>query len=309
MSGDRFDIHDSGNVHNIREECDHHEAIALTLAEAEGVLRRMRSHLERLRAQALTDELTGLYNRRHLRWRMAEWSERAERDARPLSLLFIDVDDFKAVNDRLGHAKADGVLRELAQTLRELVRATDHLARYGGDEFVVLAPDTAAEGARELAERLRDGIGRRAFGEGTGITLTIGGATYPEAVESPAGLFAAADAALYGAKRAGKDRYAAAGGDDLPEPDHPNPDSSWRPVIVGFEPGSDEPKSVWLDQRVFPVLDIAPRSAHRPAGDWRVVADAGGGQTLSMRLTARAGLWFASAAVWHDATETNEVMS
>jgi diguanylate cyclase (GGDEF)-like protein len=157
--------------------------------------------------QASTDGLTELPNRRHFEEALEGEITRAERFGGGLALVLADLDDFKQVNDRFGHPTGDEVLRAFAAILRLNVREIDLPARYGGEEFAVLLPQTDAEGAHELAERLRRSLASRPLsatpGSFVAITSSFGVATFPEA-PTPAALFAAADEALYRAKRQGK---------------------------------------------------------------------------------------------------------
>lgn len=127
-----------------------------------------------------------------------------------VSVLMLDVDHFKRVNDQLGHLAGDSVLRELARLLREAVRNVDWVGRYGGEEFVVILPQTRYEEARQTAERLRQEVELHSFRAGermTRMTVSVGVATYPsEKADSAAGLLREADLALYRAKEAGRNR-------------------------------------------------------------------------------------------------------
>jgi diguanylate cyclase (GGDEF)-like protein len=166
---------------------------------------------EQVSQQAVTDELTGLANNRALRRWMDNESERAERFGHPLSLLMVDLDDFKAVNDTYGHLQGDEVLRALGRILRRESRGIDEPARYGGEEFAVGLPETGAEGALEVAERVRARIAAQEIplvdGDGSiAITASIGVATFPVSAGDVRSLFSAADDALYRAKRSGKNR-------------------------------------------------------------------------------------------------------
>jgi diguanylate cyclase (GGDEF)-like protein len=157
--------------------------------------------------QASTDGLTELPNRRHFEEALEGEITRAERFGGSLSLILADLDDFKQVNDRFGHQSGDDVLRTFAEILRATVREIDLPARYGGEEFAVLLPQTDLEGAQRLAERLRRALVSRPMSAGPGalmaVTASFGVATFP-AASTPAALFAAADEALYRAKRRGK---------------------------------------------------------------------------------------------------------
>jgi len=155
--------------------------------------------LERL---AITDDLTGLYNHRHFYQRLAEEVARAQRYGLPLSLLIIDIDDFKRYNDAFGHRAGDAVLADLAALLRQQTRQqVDLVARYGGEEFVVILPSTASEGAAEAGERLRRAVAGEPLGQAavdaTAPADVAAGEGAGEAAEQPLGL----DAALSLAER------------------------------------------------------------------------------------------------------------
>jgi diguanylate cyclase (GGDEF)-like protein len=168
----------------------------------------------RLAEGALQDPLTGLYNRRHLDERLASELAAAQRHGRPLSLLMIDIDHFKQVNDDRGHLAGDEVLKMVAFVLRGAVRKEDVLARYGGEEFVVIARETASEGARALAERIRRAVERSHFGwqqADLGVTVSVGVTIAAALAEYVPGrterdVVEAADRALYLAKQQGRNR-------------------------------------------------------------------------------------------------------
>jgi diguanylate cyclase (GGDEF)-like protein len=166
---------------------------------------------------ALQDPLTGLYNRRHFEERLGSELASAQRHGRPLSLLLVDVDHFKQVNDDHGHLAGDEALKMLAFVLRGAIRKEDVLARFGGEEFVVLARETALAGARALGERVRKAVERsRCAWQGSdlsltvsiGVTVSIGLAEFV-AGRSERELIEAADRALYLAKQAGRNRVIA----------------------------------------------------------------------------------------------------
>ena len=172
---------------------------------------------ETVERQAVTDELTGLFNRRRFQEAMATEVERSKRFGQPVGLVLLDLDDFKTVNDTYGHQQGDLVLREVARVLRETSREIDEPARYGGEELAVVLPGTDLEGAYNLAERVRAGIEELALplldGEGTlAVTASFGVATLPGSADDMRELVAAADEALYRAKRAGKNRTVRAEG-------------------------------------------------------------------------------------------------
>ncbi len=161
--------------------------------------------------EAVTDPLTGLSNRRGFRERLALEVERSRRFGGQLGLAMGDIDDFKAVNDTHGHPLGDTVLCEVARIIRESSREIDEPARPGGEEFPVVLPGTDLEGAYRLAERMRKGIEDLAVDQPDGngpvhVTASFGVASLPENSADLEGLVAAADAALYEAKRAGKNR-------------------------------------------------------------------------------------------------------
>jgi two-component system cell cycle response regulator len=208
-------------------------------ARVRAALRTKRS-LDVLLQQATTDSLTGLANRRHLDMRAAAAIAMAQRYGRPLACIMLDVDYFKAVNDRHGHAAGDLVLRAVAERLRLVCRASDIIGRYAGDEFVVVLPETDELGASAMGERIRgalaaapvsleslygrsektsheaestDGTG----GSGTVISerhqlalrASIGVASWRPGLDTPSALYASADRALYHAKSTGRDKVAA----------------------------------------------------------------------------------------------------
>lgn len=166
----------------------------------------------RLEQLAQTDPLTQLLNRRALTERITAEMERALRYDSMLSLLMVDLDHFKRVNDTYGHLVGDDVLRDFAELLRNMIRTTDVVARYGGEEFLVLLPEADEAGAEQFAERIRERVEAFEFGGRPGqpilgLTCSIGVATFPAArIESVEDLLARADAALYRAKADGRNR-------------------------------------------------------------------------------------------------------
>ena len=163
---------------------------------------------ERLFELATTDPLTGCANRRHFVERANDLIALSRRLETPICLAIMDLDEFKQVNDTYGHPAGDAVLRMIGRTSRDHIRATDLLGRIGGEEFALLMPDTATEGANQLAERLREAIGAEvADVEGTILHITVSlGLAEIRPGESFEQLYARADAALYAAKEAGRDR-------------------------------------------------------------------------------------------------------
>lgn len=177
--------------------------------------------LAEVSALATTDGLTGLSNRRRLDELSARAFAEAKRYGKPLSVLVTDVDHFKKVNDTHGHAAGDDVLRHVASILKSEARDTDVVGRYGGEEFVLVLPSTDAEGARELAERIRKRIEASPAATSVGevrVTLSLGVAGFPTHGEGLDALVHAGDEALYEAKRAGRNRVVLAGANNATKP-------------------------------------------------------------------------------------------
>jgi diguanylate cyclase (GGDEF)-like protein len=190
------------------------------LARANEKLERTNTKLaeavEQLELLANTVGLTGLANRRSFQETLSFELRRSKRTHSPLSVLMIDVDHFKTYNDANGHPAGDQVLVQLAKILRETLRNTDVVSRYGGEEFTILLPDTAAEPARAVAQKLRDTVRAYPFpGAGESqpegrVTISIGVATAPADGDTAISIVIAADRALYVAKGLGRDQVAAA---------------------------------------------------------------------------------------------------
>jgi diguanylate cyclase (GGDEF)-like protein len=170
--------------------------------------------LKRAEALSVTDDLTHLYNSRYLNQVLRRETKRASRSGRPLSLLFIDLDGFKAVNDTYGHLFGSRALVEAAAVIRQSARETDVVSRFGGDEFALVLPDTGGEGAFAVGERIRERIAAHKFlaGDGLNIHLTgsVGVATLPDVAASSEELVQAADKAMYAVKETGKNGIQAA---------------------------------------------------------------------------------------------------
>ncbi|MBV9213618.1 MAG: GGDEF domain-containing protein [Actinobacteria bacterium] len=188
----------------------HWALVTTILVVAGGFIGVQREHLERLIDRltdaARTDSLTGLLNRRGFEELFATELERARRSDRPLSVIICDLDAFKSVNDRFGHAAGDLALEKLSAILRRTKRRVDTAARIGGEEFAVIAPDSDQHAAYILAERMRREVRERFADEPYALTLSVGLASYPRHGESSDALIEAADEALYAAKKLGRNR-------------------------------------------------------------------------------------------------------
>lgn len=180
------------------------------LVGLESTIQELTDTNEQLEQLLMVDEKTGLYNFREFRRRLREEWSRASRYDTPLSLVFLDIDDFKKLNDSLGHPAGDRVLAEFATLVAGGARANDVAARYGGEEFSIILPHTDATMAVRVAERIRRAVAEFVFIEEerpSRITVSAGVATYPSTrgVDSVDELVRAADVALYQAKDQGKD--------------------------------------------------------------------------------------------------------
>lgn len=185
----------------------HVRKVEIVAAHAGAALARAQA-FEDAQRLAITDELTGFYNARYLNARLREELARAHRYGHEMALVLIDSDSLKRVNDSLGHEAGNQHLRALAKTIRAHVRATDIVARYGGDEFVVLQPEAGIEAARATAERIRKAAS--VDQQGIPTSVSIGVAAFP-AVRGADELFREADRALSGAKQSGKNAVVVAG--------------------------------------------------------------------------------------------------
>ncbi len=204
----------TGTLTVMRDVTDH-VMIEGALHEANEELRARLEEIEHLhtalRQQALHDPLTGLYNRRYLDETLEREFARATRDGHPISVIMMDIDHFKEVNDNYGHAAGDLVLELIGRELRERTRSGDVACRYGGEEFVIVLPDTSVVAAYKRAEELRAALERA---EATWMedrlapTFSLGVAAFPVHGASPEAVLAAADAALYQAKSEGRNRSA-----------------------------------------------------------------------------------------------------
>src|SRR5437870_8236725 len=166
----------------------------------------------KLKETSFKDEVTGLYNRRFFSLRLEEETSRFRRFNHPVSVVLLDLDGFKSINDEFGHAVGDETLREIAQILMKQSRGINVVSRYGGDEFAILLVETSKAGARLYADRIRQVVATCPFSHGKPLTASFGVASLPDdEATNTEDLFRAADEALYAAKRAGKNQVAAAG--------------------------------------------------------------------------------------------------
>lgn len=173
--------------------------------------------LRRAEALSVTDDLTQLYNSRYLNHVLRREIKRASRSAHPLSLLFVDLDGFKSVNDSHGHLAGSRALVEAAAVIRASARETDVVARFGGDEFALILPDTGCEGATAVGQRIRDRVAEHPFLASEGLTIrltaSVGVATFPDAATTAEELVRAADMAMYRVKESGKNSVLLARGE------------------------------------------------------------------------------------------------
>jgi diguanylate cyclase (GGDEF)-like protein len=180
--------------------------VALALERAEWQERATEFQL-----MSITDSLTGLPNRRYLEERLAEELNRSKRYDYPMSFLMIDIDDFKAYNDKNGHQAGDVALQITAHCLKGALRVVDVASRYGGEEFCILLPQTAMAEAGVIADRIRQRVSTTEFPHGKAqplgqVTISVGVSTFSKNIDTPENIIAAADRALYQAKSMGKDR-------------------------------------------------------------------------------------------------------
>ena len=197
LDAEGFDDHDAATIRTFANQA--------TVAVDNVLLHREAQRL------SITDGLTGLWNYRYFTMTVGKEIERSARFGRPLALLMLDLDHFKTVNDTYGHQRGDAVLVELAGRVRAQVRDVDTVARYGGEEIVVILPETDESGAVQIAERICDAVRRRPFGddaqEQIEVTVSIGAAVFPAHGATAGILLRQADQALYDAKRAGRDTW------------------------------------------------------------------------------------------------------
>ena len=182
-----------------------HVVLVVDESPDEGLFEAMRERIFELERLASTDHLTGAWNRAHFERTIAAELERSRAGRQAVSLVLLDIDHFKRVNDTYGHATGDAVLRELVSVARARIRASDMLFRWGGEEFAVLVSSAGYRGAERVAEKLRKEVSERAF-SGVGRVTVSAGVAEHDGDESLADWFRRLDAALYAAKEAGRDR-------------------------------------------------------------------------------------------------------
>ncbi|MBL7063726.1 MAG: sensor domain-containing diguanylate cyclase [Anaerolineae bacterium] len=181
------------------------------LKELAALYREKARLFEQARRMSITDHLTGLRNRRYLDKALTREIALAERYDGSFSLIMLDIDDFKRCNDLHGHLAGDCVLQQLARILESHVRQVDVVVRYGGEEFIILLPQTDRKGALEMGERIRRAVRAHSFADekessDIRVTISLGIATYPQDASGASELIVRCDEALYAAKRTGKDR-------------------------------------------------------------------------------------------------------
>ncbi|MEH3118352.1 MAG: GGDEF domain-containing protein [Methylorubrum populi] len=190
-------------------------AFVLIVAQLSDLTTSDIARIAALERDAIRDPLTGLFNRRYLEAKLDEEINRSRRSGAPFSVLIIDLDHFKHINDTYGHLAGDFVIRHVSNLLIEQVRAGDTVVRYGGEEFVVLAPDSDLDEVMVFGERIREGIAADVVplpdGRELIVTASLGAAMFV-ADETPAQFLRRADEALYDAKRSGRNRLCQAAG-------------------------------------------------------------------------------------------------
>lgn len=197
----------------VTRDISEHKRLVLELQQAKDDAEKANAALRQANAElakvATTDALTGVWNRRHFLTMCKNFQSQADRHGHPLSLLLLDIDHFKNINDSYGHPTGDAVLVELAQRIQSVVRANDVFARWGGEEFVVLSPCCSMDDVMRLAEKLRVLVEGRPFAEVGRVTISLGAAQLQDN-ESLESLFKRVDLALYEAKAAGRNTVRAA---------------------------------------------------------------------------------------------------
>ncbi|MBX6378244.1 MAG: GGDEF domain-containing protein [Clostridia bacterium] len=234
------------------------EEVDRLLDRLAGCLEELRAAVAALREEAVRDSLTGLYNRRYMEQYLGREIERARRYGHEVAVIVMDVDDFKGYNDTHGHLAGDDLLRQYGEVLAQALRQPDVVARWGGEEFVAVLPETGSEGALRTAERLRGLL--RAVGP---CTVSVGVAVFPADGADAKQVLACADRALYRAKAAGKDRVSAATA------------RAAVSAVVGYEAGTGPPAAVWVGGRAYRVMSWDVLSTHEGGDVVRAYTDGG----------------------------------
>ncbi|GEM_PF-2429067 len=196
-----------------------------------------------LHSYAFIDSLTGLNNRRYFDDQLEVELERAKKKEQALSILFIDVDNFKAVNDRLGHPIGDQVLRDVAAKMKENLRRVDLITRFGGEEFAVILPGSDKGQAASIAERIRKAVEDGIF-LGQKLTISCGVASFPAHATDSASLVLLADRAMYCAKATSKNKVMIAGQFQF---------MMAKKATLGYLTDREKPVSIWVEEKFFPV--------------------------------------------------------
>lgn len=189
---------------------DSKRRLALTVAEQLSLALANLGLRESLRHQSVSDSLTGLFNRRYMEKELSRQIARGRSAGKPVGVIIADVDRFKEVNDKLGHAMGDDVLRSVARVFEDAVRGADVVCRYGGDELVIVMPGSELDVVRQRAEQLRQAVSRLHGGDDSRprVTISLGVAVFPDNGDNAQTLLHAADVALYRAKDAGRNTVA-----------------------------------------------------------------------------------------------------
>jgi diguanylate cyclase len=194
-----------------RDVASTNRTLEARLKETRGEIEQLRDTLESVRIEALTDPLTGIANRKHFEEMLVKSIDHATVSRAPLALAVIDIDHFKRFNDTYGHLTGDQVLKLVGSTMREHVKSKATIARFGGEEFAVILPDTTLDTARSIAEQIREAVmGRelvkRSTGESLGrVTISVGVATFRRG-DTAVSLLERADQCMFGAKRGGRNK-------------------------------------------------------------------------------------------------------
>jgi len=210
------------STHGTRTFSEEDLAVLAPFADFAAIAIENARNFQRVEELTLVDEWTSLFNARFLRQRLNEELDRARRYHHPLSLIFFDLDHFKTINDSFGHATGSRVLRQVGELIWRSIRTSDRPARYGGDEFVILLPETDKQGAITIAAQIRKSVAEKPLLEGIApITATFGVATFPDDASDGAALLEASDRSMYLGKARGRDQIVDAAALKSPGPPTP----------------------------------------------------------------------------------------